>query len=274
MSAFTITSAIKLPSGHSVPRLGLGVGYNPNECYPACLAALKHGYRHIDTAEMYGNEKDVGRAVRDSGIKREEVFITSKVPHDSPDVAASVKTSAEKLDLGYIDLYLIHSPHGGKEHRLKTWKALIECKASGILHDVGVSNYNVKHIEEIREAGLEMPAVNEIELHPLNQQRPIVDYCVKNSIVVEAYCPLIRGAFDNPTLQEVSKKVGKSPSQILVRWSLQKGFVPLPKSANPERIAHNAHIFDFNLSEEDMAALDGLDQGDAGAISWNPINQD
>ncbi|VDC00133.1 unnamed protein product [Peniophora sp. CBMAI 1063] len=274
MASLSITSAIKLPSGHSIPRLGLGVGYNPNECYSACMAALKHGYRLIDTAEMYGNEEAVGKAVRDSGIRREDIFVTSKVPHDSPDVAASVKTSTEKLNIGIIDLYLIHSPHGGKDHRLKTWKKLVEAKASGALRDIGVSNYNVQHIEEIREAGFEMPAVNEIELHPLDQQKPIVDYCAKNNIVVQAYCPLVRGAFDHPTLQEVSKKVGKSVAQILVRWSLQKGFVPLPKSANAQRIAHNAEVFDFELSQEEMAALDALDKGDAGAISWNPIHQD
>ncbi|VDC02734.1 unnamed protein product [Peniophora sp. CBMAI 1063] len=272
--SFTITSAIKLPSGHSIPRLGLGVYQNVDECYTASLAALKHGYRHIDTAEMYGNEKEVGQAVRDSGIKREEIYITSKVPPNSPDAAVSVKNSAEKLNLGYIDLYLIHSAHGGKEHRLQFWKALIDGKKAGLLRDIGVSNYNIKHLEEIREAGLEMPAVNQIELHPLDQQKPIVDYCVKNNIVVEAYCPLVRGAFDNPTLQEVSKKVGKSPAQVLVRWSLQRDFIPLPKSANPQRIVHNAEVFDFNLAEEDMAALDGLDKGDAGAISWNPIHED
>ncbi|KAI0034718.1 Aldo/keto reductase [Vararia minispora EC-137] len=270
--SFTLTSTIKLPSGHTLPRLGLGV-YRNDECYPACIAALKHGYRHIDSAQMYKNEAEVGRAVRDSGVPREEVFITSKI-QAGYDPAETIQQSLSKVNLGYIDLYLIHSPHGGPEVRLRTWKALLTAKAEGKFRDVGVSNYNIKHIEEIRNAGLELPAVNQIELHPFCQQKSIVEYCLKHGIVVEAYCPLVRGAFDDPTLQEISKKVRKTPAQVLVRWSLQRGFVPLPKSANPERIKQNAEVFDFELSSEDMAKLDGLDRGKEGAISWNPVDVD
>jgi len=192
----------------------------------------------------------------------------------SADVTTTVEQSRSKLGFDYIDLYLIHSPHGGKNNRLKAWKALLAAKAEGKLRDVGVSNYNVKHLEEIREAGLEIPSVNQVELHPFCQQKPIVDYCNAHGIVVEAYCPLVRGAFDNPVLQSVSKKIGKSPAQVLVRWSLQKGFVPLPKSSQPARIANNAEVYDFELSAQDMEALDGLDRGKAGAISWNPIDVD
>lgn len=271
--SLTLKSTVKLSSGHGLPLLGLGV-YQNNECYPACAAALKHGYLHIDSAQMYKNEAEVGRAVRDSDIPREDVFITSKIMSGAADPDAVVQQSLDKIGVGYIDLYLIHSPHGGSEARLKAWKSLIGAKEKGQLRDIGVSNYNVKHIEEIRAAGLEMPAVNQIELHPFCQQKPIVEYCKKNNIVVEAYCPLVRGAFDDPVLQDVSKKVGRSPAQVLVRWSLQHGFVPLPKSANPDRIKHNAEVYDFELSDGDMKKLDGLDRGKDGAISWNPVDVD
>ncbi|KAK7462457.1 hypothetical protein VKT23_008056 [Stygiomarasmius scandens] len=177
---------------------------------------------------------------------------------------------------GYIDLYLIHAGHGGKEHRLKTWKTLIEFSGPDKpLRSIGVSNYSPRHLEEIREAGLPMPVVNQIELHPFDQQKPIVEYCRKHNIAVSAYCPLVRtNGFDNPVLQEVCKEYNKSPPQVLVRWSLQKGFIPLPKSSNPERVRANADIYDFELSDAAMAKLDALDRGDEGAVSWNPINVD
>ncbi|KAI0694519.1 Aldo/keto reductase [Cytidiella melzeri] len=268
--SFTIASTAKLPSGHSIPRLGLGV-YRNNDAVPAIIAALKHGYRHIDTAEMYKNEDAVGKAVRNSGIKREEIFVTTKILGGAADPATSIQKSLARLDLGYVDLYLIHSPHGGKESRLKIWKALLDAKAQGKIRDVGVSNFNVKHIEEIREAGLETPAVNQIELHPFCTQGTIVDYCERNGILVEAYCPLVRGDFSDPVLREVSKKVNKHPAQVLVRWSLQRGFIPLPKSENPERIVSNADVYDFTISEEDMAALNNRPHA---PISWNPIDLD
>ncbi|KAI0319506.1 Aldo/keto reductase [Amylostereum chailletii] len=271
--SLTITSTVKLRSGNAMPLLGLGV-YRNEDCAPACLAALKHGYRHIDSAEMYQNEAEVGRAVRESGVSREQVFITSKVPGGTADPVASVQASYEKLNVGHIDLYLIHSAHGGKDVRLNIYKALLAAKVAGKVRDVGVSNFNIKHLEELREAGLETPAVNQVELHPFCQQKPIVDYCSAHGIVVEAYCPLVRGAFDNPVLQEISKKTNKTPAQVLVRWSLQSGFVPLPKSSNPERVIENANIYDFVLSPDEIAALNALDRGSEGAISWNPIDVD
>ncbi|KAH8114066.1 Aldo/keto reductase [Phellopilus nigrolimitatus] len=193
--------------------------------------------RHIDTAQMYRNEPDIG-------------------------IAGG--------DLPYIDLYLIHSPLSGKEKRLATYRALLEKRDAGKIRTVG-------HLEELREAKLETPAVNQIEtqreqLHPFCQQKDIVEYCNKNGIVVQAYCPLVRGDFSSPVLQETAKNTGKNPAQVLVRWSLQRGFIPLPKSANPERVVSNVDIFDFVLSDADMAKLDSLDEGKAGAISWNPVD--
>ncbi|THU97113.1 Aldo/keto reductase [Dendrothele bispora CBS 962.96] len=274
MAPLTISSTLKLPTGQEMPLLGLGV-YKNDDPYPACEAALKCGYKHIDTAEMYGNEKTVGDAVKASGIPRESLFITSKVWSGGDKTANTVQQSLKNLDLGYINLYLIHAGHGGKEHRLKTWKTLTEFAGPDKpLRAIGVSNYSPRHLEEIREAGLPMPAVNQIELHPFDQQKPIVDYCKKHNIVVSAYCPLVRGAFDNSVLQELSKEYNKTPAQVLVRWSLQRGFIPLPKSSNPERVRSNADIYDFELSDAAMAKLDALDKGDAGAISWNPIDVD
>ncbi|KAF8513844.1 NADP-dependent oxidoreductase domain-containing protein [Hysterangium stoloniferum] len=257
-----------------MPKLGLGV-YRNDDCKPACLAALKDGYRHIDSARMYRNEKQVGEAVRESGIKREDIFITSKIAspdHGYEKCLAVVDESLLNFEFDYIDLYLIHDPLAGTEKRVATYRALLEAKKEGKIRTVGVSNYSVKHLEEIKEAGLETPAINQIELHPFCQQRPIVEYCAKNNIIVQAYCPLVRGKFDNPMLQAVSKKHSKDVAQVLVRWSLQKGLVPLPKSSQPSRVVSNADVYDFELDNGDMEAIDALDQGKAGAISWNPVD--
>jgi len=259
-----------------MPLLGLGVFEN-DDCGPACLAALQHGYRHIDSARYYQNEADVGKAVHQSGVPRSEVFVTSKVYHPEhgyENTLKAVDSSLDRFGFEYLDLYLIHSALSGKEKRLETWQALIDAKKAGKLRSIGVSNYNVCHMEEIRQAGLEMPAANQIELHPFCQQRPIVEYCKKNDIVVQAYCPLVRGQFDNPVLQDVARKYNKDVAQILVRWSLQHGFSPLPKSSNPERVVSNADVFDFEISAEDMSRIDALDQGAAGSVSWNPVDVD
>ncbi|THG93976.1 hypothetical protein EW026_g7394 [Hermanssonia centrifuga] len=223
------------------------------------------------------NEAAMGKAVRDSGVKREEVFVTSKIwypDYGYESTLLCVDDSLEKIGLEYIDLYLIHSPETGKKSRLDTWRALIEQRNRGKLRTIGVSNFNVKHIEEIREAGLELPAVNQMEIHPYCQNRPIVEYCKKNGIVLQAYCPLIRGQFDNPLFVELADKYNKTIAQVLVRWSLQHGFSPLPKSSRAHRIKENADVHDFEISDEDIARLDALDKGDDGALEWNPIHVD
>ncbi|KAH7904296.1 NADP-dependent oxidoreductase domain-containing protein [Hygrophoropsis aurantiaca] len=289
-----VPTDVTLSTGYKMPTLGLGV-YENDECAEACKIALLNGYRMIDSARFYKNEAQVGEGVRASGVDRAGIFIswfflivcatisiflksgyTASKVYD-PDyglekTAAAVNDSIKNLGFSYYDLYLIHSPIGGKDLRLAAYKALLDAKAAGLIHTVGVSNYGIKHMEEIREAGLETPAVNQIELHPLCQQKPIVEYCKKHDIVVQAYTPLIRGATDNAVLQEISKKYNKAPAQILVRWSLQNGFVPLPKSSQELRIISNGQVYDFDIASEDMAKLDALDRGKAGAVTWNPVD--
>jgi len=177
-----------------------------------------------------------------------------------------------KIPLDYIDLFLIHDPLSGTNRRLDTYKALMEAKAAGKIRNVGVSNYNVHHIEEIKNAGFETPCVNQIELHPLCQQTEIVKYCKENNIIVQAYCPIIRGRMNDPTIIALATQYNRDPAHILLRWSLQKDYVPLPKSATPARIRSNVNLYDFELTKEDMQKLDALNRGKAGAISWNPVN--
>ncbi|KZT59076.1 Aldo/keto reductase [Calocera cornea HHB12733] len=274
-TALTLSSTIKLSTGYPMPRLGLGV-YKNDDVGPACDAALAAGYRHIDSALVYYNEKGVGEAVRRSGIPRNEVFITSKVwsqRHGYEEAKAAVEDSLADFKFDFLDLYLIHDPLSGKQKRIETWRALVEKQKEGKLRTIGVSNYSAKHLEEIKEAGLPMPAVNQLELHPWCQQKPIVDYCDAHGIVVQAYTPLTRGKyFDDPALVKICETHHKSPAQVLVRWSLQRGFVPLPKSSNPQRVRDNADVYDFELTAEEMKALDDCDKGDAGGVTWNPIH--
>ncbi|KAF5380620.1 hypothetical protein D9615_004546 [Tricholomella constricta] len=282
MSSLTLASTTKLSSGHLMPLLGFGV-YQNYTTRDSVLEAIKAGYRHVDSAQAYRNEAAVGEAVRDSGLPRQDLFITTKCIsklHGYESTLKGVDDSLARFKFDYIDLFLIHDPYSGTDRRLATYKALQEAKAAGKIRTVGVSNYGVKHLEEIRNAGFPMPSVNQIELHPLCQQRPIVSYCRKHSIVVQAYCPIMRGKLDHPTIRELATKqrsrsqYGRDPAQILLRWSLQKGFVPLPKSATPARIYSNTQLYDFILSEESMVMLDALDRGKAGAISWNPVDAD
>ncbi|KAF5322694.1 hypothetical protein D9619_001555 [Psilocybe cf. subviscida] len=272
----TINSTVKLSTGYEMPLLGFGV-YQNDDATPGSLEALKAGYRHIDTAQLYGNEAQVGEAIRQSGIPREEIFVTSKCfsnTHGYESTKKGIDESLAKLGTDYIDLFLIHDPLSGSALRLDTYKALIEAKAAGKIRTIGVSNYNVKHLDEIKAKGWETPSVNQVELQPFCQQKPIVEYCRKHNIVVQAYCPIIRGDMGDPVIQEIAKKHKLDPAQILIRWSLQSGYVPLPKSATPSRIRSNADLYGFELDEEDMKKLTGLDKGDKGAISWNPVHGD
>ncbi|KAJ7211691.1 Aldo/keto reductase [Mycena pura] len=273
MAALTIKSTVRLSSGFQMPLLGFGV-YQNHDAKPSCLEALMAGYRHIDSAQMYRNEAAVGAAVKESGLARDELFITTKCAsrsHGYESTLNGVDTSLANFGFEYIDLFLIHDPLSGTERRLATYKALLEAKAVGKIRTVGVSNYAVHHLEELTAANLELPAVNQIELHPLCQQKPIVEYCRANSIVVQAYCPIIRGNMDHEVITKIASKHDRDPAQILLRWSLQKGYVPLPKSATPARIRSNAQLYDFALDAAEMAALDALDRGKDGAISWNPV---
>jgi len=275
--AFTLKSSARLPGGHQIPLLGLGV-YQNYDAGTSVLQALEAGYRHIDSAQAYRNEEAVGQGISRASVKREDIFVTSKVTGRNQGYQSalrSVDKSLEKFGLDYLDLFLIHDPYPGKSKRLETYKALLEARDEGKIRNVGVSNYGIHHLKEIAEAGFEAPAVNQIQLHPFCQQREIVDYCQKNDIIVQAYSPLIqarRGMFDHPAIMAIADKHGKDNAQVLIRWSLQKGWVTLPKSSDPKRIISNAAVYGFELDEKDMEDLDSLDRGDDGSVSWHPVN--
>ena len=276
MAPLTISDTLPLhDSSVRIPQLGFGVYQSaPNQCTKSCLNALKAGYRHIDTAQYYLNEAEVGEALRQTDIPRSEVFITTKILGAGGSVQKSYQKcveSIQKIDTknDYVDLFLIHSASASKEKRKEMWLALEQLYKEGKAKSIGVSNWGIGHIEEMKSYAKEVtvPHVNQIELHPWCQQSTVVDYCQKNSIVIEAYSPLVRNYKANDeTLVGVAKAYGKSTAQVLVRWCLQRGFVPLPKSDDPGRIKENANVYDFEISARDMKTLDGLDQAEGGAI--------
>ncbi|KAL7270383.1 hypothetical protein RUND412_006914 [Rhizina undulata] len=272
MPPMSLSDLVLLPhSGFKIPPLGFGVYKSPPEvCKASCLTALKSGYRHIDTAQYYENEAQVGEAVRESGLRREEVFVTTKIWGPQGNVEKtleSLRESVRKIGLGYVDLFLIHTPSSGKEGRKEMWQALEKLKEEGGARSIGVSNFGVRHIEELKEFSKVVPAVNQIELHPWCQQRTVVTYCRKEGIVLEAYAPLVRGQkSEEPALNDIARTHSVTPAQVLLRWSLQHEFIPLPKSDTPERIVENARVFHFELAPEQMMTLDVLDEGAAGAI--------
>ncbi|QDS70044.1 hypothetical protein FKW77_004047 [Venturia effusa] len=280
-SKLSINSTLTLPhSKIQIPQLGFGVYLSsPDVCTKSCLEALKAGYRHIDTAQYYDNESEVGKAILESGIPREQIFVTTKILFARGSVESSLeglRESVAKIDpgeegeggrKGYVDLVLIHSPNFGGEKTREMWEALEGLKGEGAARSIGVSNFGRAQIEEVGVYAREVVEVNQIELHPWCQQREIVEYCQQNGIIVEAYSPIVRNQkADDATLVDVAKKYGKSTAQVLIRYCLQKGWVPLPKSDTPERIRANADVFDFELEKVDMERLDGLDEGSQGAI--------
>ncbi|KAF4979621.1 hypothetical protein FZEAL_4178 [Fusarium zealandicum] len=278
------SATIDLPSSAiPIPRIGFGVyKLRGAACTTAVLEALSAGYRHIDSAALYRNEHLVRAAVESSDLAREDVFLTTKVGSpkarrgsgngqaDDDEVYHSVVESLNRIagEDGYVDLLLIHVPGPSSEHREKLWAAMERLRGEERVRAVGVSNYRIRHLEEMREYATTCPpSVNQIELHPWCQQRDLVAYCQTHGIVVEAYSPLATGArLDDPTLQRIATKHHKSPAQILVRYALQNDWIPLPKSANVDRIRENFSVFDFALDEDDMGALNALDEGSRGAV--------
>ncbi|KAL8647834.1 MAG: hypothetical protein Q9210_005323 [Variospora velana] len=278
MASAKLTLQSTLPilnSPHTMPRLGFGIYRSPRDvCVASCLTALRSGYRHIDSAQFYQNESEMGEAVRKAGIPRNEVFLTTKILSAAGSVDKTYAKCANSVQLidpgenGYVDLFLIHSPNSGAKNRKEMWLALERLHAEGKARAIGVSNFGKGHMEEMKAfATVWPPAANQIELHPWCQQREIVEYCNSHNIIVQAYCPLVRNlkAHDE-TLVGVAKKHDKPTGQVLIRYCLQKGWVPLPKSDTPERIVANADVYGFELDGEDMATLDSLDQGERGAI--------
>ena len=270
-----VESLARLHNGVMIPRLGLGVYQSPpgQVTQRAVEYALKIGYRHIDTARIYGNESDVGSALRKSGIKREDVFVTTKLWNSDHGYDTALKTcddSLKRLGLKYLDLYLIHWPV--PEIRNESWKALIKLLKDGKCRSIGVSNYTIHHLTEQLENTDVVPMVNQVEFSPFLYQKQLLDYCEKNKIQVEAYSPLTQGAkLNHPTIQQIAKKHNKTPAQVLLRWSLQHDLVAIPKSVREERIRENSQVFDYNLTTEDMRILDALDENFRN--SWDPTNQ-
>ena len=255
---------ITLNNGISMPQLGYGVFKVPEEeVYEAVSEALRAGYRSIDTAMIYENEEGVGRALRDSGIPREEIFLTTKVwnsDHGYEETLAAFETSLQKLGVDYVDLYLIHWPMPKEDRYVKTWRALEHLYAEGKTRAIGVSNFHIPHLERILAEGSIVPAVNQIELHPFLSQEAIRDFCRKHGIVVEAWSPLMKGrdALTHPVIVDIADRHQKTPAQVVLRWHLQHDIVAIPKSVTPSRIRENLDVFDFSLSDADMQAIDQL----------------
>jgi diketogulonate reductase-like aldo/keto reductase len=272
----SLSSTATLNNGVEMPRLGLGVWQmrSGRETRNAVRAALEIGYRLIDTAAAYGNERDVGEAIRRSGIPREEVFVTTKLWNSDQGYEPALRAfrrSLRTLGLDYVDLYLIHWPV--PELRLESWRALERILTEGRTEAIGVSNFTVPHLRELREVSPTAPAVNQVELHPFLTQQELRAFCPKHAIQLEAYTPLTRGErLDDPLLARLARAYGKTPAQILIRWSLQRGLVVIPKSSKRERIAENADVFDFGIEAADMDALDALDE--SLHVCWDPTTID
>jgi diketogulonate reductase-like aldo/keto reductase len=269
-----VESLARLKNGVMIPRLGLGVYQSPpgQTTQRAVEYALKIGYRHIDTARIYNNESDVGTALRKSGIKREDVFITTKLwngDHGYEKALEACDASLKRLGLKYLDLYLIHWPV--PEIRNESWQALVQLLKDGKCRSIGVSNYTIQHLTELLEDADVVPMVNQVEFSPFLYQKQLLDYCENHKIQLEAYSPLTQGAkLNHPTIQQIAKKHGKTPAQVLIRWSLQHNLVTIPKSIREERIRENSQVFDYNLTSEDMRVLDSLNENFRN--SWDPTN--
>lgn len=265
---------LTLNNGVEIPVLGLGVYQTPPgpTTEAAVLWALDAGYRHIDTASVYGNEADVGAAIRTIGIPREEIFVTTKLWNDDQgfrETRAACYASLERLELDYVDLYLIHWPL--KSTRLESYRALESLYAEKITRAIGVSNFLIPHLEELLLNAETVPAVNQVEYHPFGYSRDLRDFCRMQGIAVQAYAPLAQATrLDHPVVLQVAEAHDKTAAQVLLRWSVQHGNIVLPKSVRKDRIEANARIFDFELSPTEMARLDALEAG--LHTCWDPRN--
>ncbi|MCY8105093.1 MULTISPECIES: glyoxal/methylglyoxal reductase [Bacillus] len=262
--ATSLKDTVKLHNGVEMPWFGLGVFKveNGSEATESVKAAIKNGYRSIDTAAVYKNEEGVGIGIKESGVAREELFITSKVWNEDQGydtTLAAFEKSLERLQLDYLDLYLIHWP--GKDKYKDTWRALEKLYKDGKIRAIGVSNFQVHHLEELLKDAEIKPMVNQVEFHPRLTQKELRDYCKAQGIQLEAWSPLMQGQLlDNDVLTQIAEKYNKSVAQVILRWDLQHEVVTIPKSIKEHRIIENADIFDFELSQEDMDKIDALNQ--------------
>jgi diketogulonate reductase-like aldo/keto reductase len=268
--------AITLRDGRAIPQLGFGVFQIPpgEDTQAAVGAALATGYRHVDTAAVYGNEADVGAAIRASGLAPGSVWVTTKLANadqGATTARGAFEASLGRLGLDAVDLYLLHWPH---ERRLESWRVLEQLHAEGLARSIGVSNFLVRHLDELLAQASVSPAVNQIELSPFlyRTREDTLRRCAEEGIVVQAYSPLTKGRrLDDSTVTMIATEVGRTSAQVLIRWSLQKGFVVLPRSSNAGRIAENAAVFDFALNEAQIDALDALDE--SLTTGWDPARQ-
>jgi 2,5-diketo-D-gluconate reductase A len=273
----TTVPMVELNDGRAIPQLGFGVfQIEPRDTARAVSQALEVGYRHIDTAQMYGNEKEVGEAVRASGLDRSDVFITSKLSnrfHRPDDARRAFERSLVALGSDHVDLFLIHWPlptlYDGDF--VTTWQTLEEFHRDGRALSIGVSNFQVDHLERLAAASEVVPAVNQIELHPYFRNAAVRAYDEAHGIATQAWSPIAQGAvLDDPVIDAVADKQGRSPAQVVLRWHVQHGNVVFPKSTTPERIAENFQLFDFHLEPADMSAIDALDRGEPGRRGAHP----
>jgi 2,5-diketo-D-gluconate reductase A len=269
--------SIELNDGHAIPQLGFGVyQIDPDETAAAVAAALIAGYRHIDTAQMYGNERGVGDAVSASGLARADVFVTSKLNNGfhRPDAArAAFDQTLSELGLDYVDLFLIHWPlpsrYGGDF--VSTWRTLEEFHADGRARSIGVSNFQVDHLERLAATTDVVPAVNQIELHPYILNADVRAYGEAHGIATQAWSPIAQGeVLSDPVIMDIAGRVGRTPAQVVLRWHIQHGNIVFPKSTTPARITENFALFDFELEDEDVERIDGLDRGEAGRTGPDP----
>lgn len=254
---------VRLNNGVLMPQLGLGV-YKTNEgeeVRNAVRCAIEAGYRSIDTAALYENETGVGEAIRESGVPREDIFVTTKVWNTDQGYDQTLRAfeaSRKKLGLDYVDLYLVHWP--GKDKFIDTYRALEKLLADGLVRAIGVSNFQIHHLEKLMEETNVVPAVNQVECHPRLRQKALHDFCKSQGIALEAWAPLMKGELDHPVLLRLAEKYGKTPAQVVLRWHIQHGIIVIPKSVHQDRIVSNADVFDFALTDEEMAQIDGLDE--------------
>ncbi|MFD0019829.1 aldo/keto reductase [Streptomyces sp. NPDC058382] len=261
----TAVPAITLNNAVRIPQLGFGTfQIPPEDTREATLAALETGYRHIDTAQMYGNEKEVGQAVRDSGLDRADIFVTSKLDngaHEHDDALQAFDRTMDEIGSDYLDLFLIHWPLPGKGDFVDTWKALEEIYRSGRAKAIGVSNFQPHHLRRLLEAGEVVPAVNQIEVHPYLTQDDVRAFGAEHEIVTEAWSPIAQGkVLDDPTINRIAERVGRTPAQVTLRWHLQRGDVIFPKSVTRKRVEENFDLFDFELGEGDIGEISALNR--------------